>query len=127
MRSGIGGTSSVAFLTQLAGLGVGAVVALVLLAYPLWFTLAGPAHLSGRVWPTLTAGVGGITPSGLWHLRFSTATPALPASSAATWGRRYRRISISAWASSWRSQEVSFSGGAIGGCGCSAGWGRSAS
>ncbi len=55
------------------GLGVGVVVALVLLAYPLWFTLAGPAHLSGRVWPTLTAGAGGITPSGLWHLRFSTA------------------------------------------------------
>jgi hypothetical protein len=55
------------------GLGVAAVLALVLLAYPLWFTLAGPAHLSGRVWPTLTVGVGGITPSGLWHLRFSTA------------------------------------------------------
>src|SRR5436190_2530493 len=55
------------------GLGVGALVALVLLAYPLWFTFAGPAHLSGRVWPTLTAGNGGITPSALAHLRFSTA------------------------------------------------------
>ena len=55
------------------GLGVAVVVALLLLAYPVWFTLAGPAHLSGRVWPTLPAGVGGITPSGLWHLRFSTA------------------------------------------------------
>jgi hypothetical protein len=55
------------------GLGIGAVVALVLLAYPLWFALAGSAHLSGRVWPTLTAGSGGITPSGLWHLGFSTS------------------------------------------------------
>jgi hypothetical protein len=55
------------------GLGVAALVALVLLAYPLWFALAGPAHLSGRVWPTLTAGNGGITPSGLWQLGFSTS------------------------------------------------------
>ena len=55
------------------GLGVAVGVAVLLLGYPVWFTLAGPAHLSGRVWPTLPAGVGGITPSGLWHLRFSTA------------------------------------------------------
>jgi hypothetical protein len=55
------------------GLGAGAVVTLVLLAYPLWFTFAGPAHLSGLVWPTLTPGTGGLTPSAIWHLRFSTA------------------------------------------------------
>src|SRR5205807_1640490 len=52
------------------GLAVGAIVALVLLAYPLWFTVAGPAHLSGLVWPTLTPGGVGITPSGLWRLTF---------------------------------------------------------
>jgi hypothetical protein len=55
------------------GLGAGAVVALVLLAYPLWFTFAGPAHLSGLVWPTLTPGTGGLTPSAIWHVHFSTA------------------------------------------------------
>jgi hypothetical protein len=52
------------------GLGMGAVVALVLLAYPLWFTVAGPAHLSGLVWPTLTPGGVGISPNGLWQLTF---------------------------------------------------------
>jgi hypothetical protein len=30
-----------------------------LLAYPVWFTLAGPAHLSGRIWPGYFAGIGG--------------------------------------------------------------------
>jgi hypothetical protein len=34
-------------------LGVGALTAGVLLAYPAWFALAGPAHLSGLVWPGL--------------------------------------------------------------------------
>ena len=55
------------------GIGAGAVVALILLAYPLWFTFAGPAHLSGLVWPTLTPGTGGVTPSAIWHVHFSTA------------------------------------------------------
>jgi hypothetical protein len=58
------------------GLEAASVVALVLLAYPLWVTFAGPAHLSGLVWPTLQPGVGGISPSGLYHLRFSTADAA---------------------------------------------------
>jgi hypothetical protein len=34
-------------------LGAGAVTAGVLLAYPVWFALAGPGHLSGLVWPGL--------------------------------------------------------------------------
>ena len=33
------------------GLAAGAIVAVVLLAYPAWFALAGPAHVSGLVWP----------------------------------------------------------------------------
>ncbi len=33
------------------GLAAGAIVAVVLLAYPAWFALAGPAHISGLVWP----------------------------------------------------------------------------
>jgi len=57
----------------LRGLGVAVAVALVLLAYPLWFALAGPAHLSGLVWPTLEPGAGGIVLSNLWHLRVMTA------------------------------------------------------
>jgi hypothetical protein len=35
-------------------------VAGALLAYPLWFALDGPAHLSGLVWPSIPPGTGGI-------------------------------------------------------------------
>jgi len=54
----------------LRGLGAAAGIAVVLLGYPLWFTLLGPAHLSGLVWPSITPGYGNLTPSDLWHLRF---------------------------------------------------------
>ena len=58
------------------GLGIAVVVAGVLLAYPLWFAVAGPAHLSGRIWPAGTAGSsllgsGPIDFSDLWHLRLA--------------------------------------------------------
>jgi hypothetical protein len=33
------------------GLTVGGSAAVAFLAYPVWFALAGPAHLSGRIWP----------------------------------------------------------------------------
>ena len=52
----------------LRGLGVAAVVGLVVLAYPLWFALAGPAHFSGLVWPTIRPGSGGITLGSLVNL-----------------------------------------------------------
>jgi hypothetical protein len=54
------------------GLGAAVAVAFILLAYPLWFTFEGPAHLSGLVWPTLEPGAGGIVLSNLWHLRVMT-------------------------------------------------------
>ena len=41
------------------GLAAGGVTAVVLLAYPLWFAFAGPAHLSGRIWPSLDLAYGG--------------------------------------------------------------------
>jgi hypothetical protein len=37
------------------GLGIGAGVGVVLLAYPAWFALDGPAHLSGLIWPNIEA------------------------------------------------------------------------
>ena len=43
------------------GLGIAAGTATVLLAWPTWFALAGPAHTSGRVWPTLELGLEGAT------------------------------------------------------------------
>ena len=41
------------------GLASGIVTAGVLLAYPAWFALAGPAHLSGQVWSFLNLKAGG--------------------------------------------------------------------
>lgn len=43
------------------GLGTGAAVSLLLLAYPAWFALAGPGAIHGRVWPTLFLGIEGAT------------------------------------------------------------------
>jgi hypothetical protein len=55
------------------GLAATAAVALVLLAYPVWFALDGPAHLTGLVWPTIPPGSGGITLGNLWHPGYMTA------------------------------------------------------
>jgi len=44
------------------GLAVGVVVGSVLLAWPVWFALDGPAHLSGLVWPNVGV-IGGFIPS----------------------------------------------------------------
>jgi hypothetical protein len=43
------------------GLVTAAATAGVLLAWPTWFALAGPVHISGRVWPTLYLGFEGTT------------------------------------------------------------------
>jgi hypothetical protein len=43
----------------LVGLAAGVVTAAALLAYPVWFALAGPAHISGPVWPGLYLGYEG--------------------------------------------------------------------
>ncbi len=51
------------------GLVAGAVVAAVLLAYPLWFFVAGPAHLDGTLWSTDVPGALGNAASNFWsHL-----------------------------------------------------------
>ena len=57
----------------LVGLAAGAAVVVVLLAYPLWFALGGPAHLSGLVWPTLVPGLFGIGFSELVRLNSTGA------------------------------------------------------
>src|ERR1700722_2938942 len=50
------------------GLGAGAVTAVALLAYPVWFALAGPGHLSGPIWPK------GVSPLFPYGIGFSGAT-----------------------------------------------------
>lgn len=42
----------------LVGLGVAVGISAVVLAYPAWVALAGPAHLSGLIWPASSTGTG---------------------------------------------------------------------
>ena len=49
------------------GLAIAVGVSAVLLAYPVWFALAGPHHLTGRVWPSITPGWYGLTPAAFVH------------------------------------------------------------
>ncbi len=58
------------------GLAVGTATAVVLLLYPVWFALAGPAHLSGPIWPGSIFAFGG-TPL----RQFLTPPPAVTGSS----------------------------------------------
>ena len=48
------------------GLGLSVVVAAALLAYPVWFFAAGPAHLSGSVWSSNVPGLVGNNVGNLW-------------------------------------------------------------
>ncbi|MGO9344419.1 MAG: hypothetical protein ACLP6E_18180 [Acidimicrobiales bacterium] len=57
----------------LRALAVAASVSIILLAYPLWFALDGPAHLAGLIWPTLPPGAGGIALGNVWHVGYQTA------------------------------------------------------
>lgn len=45
----------------------------VLLAYPLWFALAGPGHLSGPIWLVRSLGYGGNSVQTFWHLSYTPA------------------------------------------------------
>ena len=57
----------------LRGLGAAAAAIVVALAYPLWFLLAGPSHLSGLVWPNLKPGAGGVVLSSIAQIGFLSA------------------------------------------------------
>jgi hypothetical protein len=53
----------------LTGVGTAVAVTAILLAYPVWFFLAGPAHLTGMLWSTNVPGNLGNSISNLWsHL-----------------------------------------------------------
>jgi hypothetical protein len=54
------------FRYAMVGLGLSVVAAAGLLAYPVWFFAAGPAHLSGSVWSTNVPGQIGNTVGNLW-------------------------------------------------------------
>ena len=75
-----------------------------LLAWPVWFALEGPAHLSGLVWPNVGV-IGGFIPLELRHDRVPAAAPSSSWPSAATraprWPRRPTWAGAS-WPSWWR-------------------------
>ncbi len=54
-------------MEALPALGIAAGVTVVLLAYPLWFFFAGPAHLTGRAWPDSPAGTVANTWAAFWN------------------------------------------------------------
>ena len=58
-------------------LAVGVGVGVVLLAWPVWFALAGPAHLSGLVWPNISK-LGGFLPSSFVTTAYPSRTHHLP-------------------------------------------------
>jgi hypothetical protein len=60
------------FRRVVVGLSWAAAVMVVLLAYPAWFALAGPAHLAGLVWPGLGGGAYGSTLPPLVHATYYT-------------------------------------------------------
>lgn len=78
-----------------AGLAVGLGVGTLLLAWPVWYALAGPAHLSGLVWPDVGI-IGGFIPSSFvtrgpeTHTVFLTLGgyegPTLPSEAYLGWG-----------------------------------------
>jgi hypothetical protein len=78
------------------GLSVGGGAGAVLLAYPVWFALDGPAHLSGLIWPNIEA-LGGFTGSSFVGANYLPGTnvyaalggytgPQLPSAGYLGWG-----------------------------------------
>ncbi len=96
------------------GLGLGAV----LLAWPVWFALDGPAHLSGLVWPNLSK-LGGFLPSSF----VTTAYPSrkfvflalggyegAPLASAAFLGWSFLVVLVAGTLAFWRDRRLWFFG-----------------
>ena len=54
----------------LQGLGTAAGICVVVLAYPIWFALAGPRHVSGAIWPGTD--IAGVFPTGLFSAHETT-------------------------------------------------------
>ncbi len=53
------------------GVAVAAGLVVVVLAYPAWYALAGPAHLGGKIWPGIPV-IGGLLPSAFVNPSYAT-------------------------------------------------------
>ncbi len=101
------------------GLAVGIGVGSVLLAWPVWFALDGPAHLSGLVWRDLPA-VGGFRASNFFSSDLPSGTGSLyltlggyegaPLASAAYLGWGLVAVSVAGVAAFWRDAKMWFFG-----------------
>ena len=94
---------------------------MVLLAWPVWFALEGPAHLSGLVWPNVGV-IGGFIPSSF----VTTAYPprhnvflalggyeGAPLGSAAYLGWSFLVVMVAGLAAFWRDRRLWFFGFAV--------------
>ena len=110
------------------GLAVGLGVGAALLAWPVWFALDGPAHLSGLVWPNVNV-LGGFIPSsfvgtGYPHgnasscLWAATTGASLPSGGLSRAGASWR-CSLAGTAAFWRDRRLWFFGFVLVVCGVS--------
>ncbi len=99
-------------------LAVGLVVAVVLLAWPVWFALEGPAHLSGLVWPNVGV-IGGFIPSSFVTTSFPErhnvflalgGYEGAPLGSAAYVGWSFLLVMVAGLAAFWRDRRLWFFG-----------------
>ncbi len=108
----------------LGALAVGVGLATALLAWPVWFALEGPGHLTGLVWPNVGV-IGGFIPSSF----VATSYPqgkivflalggygGLPLPSAAFLGWSFLAVLVAGLAAFWRDRRLWFFGFALAVC-----------
>jgi hypothetical protein len=105
-------------------LGVGFGLALVLLAWPVWFALEGPAHLSGLVWPNVGV-IGGFIPSSFVSAAYPPPKNVFlalggyegaPLASSAYLGWSFLAVLVAGLAVFWRERRLWFFGFALAVC-----------
>ena len=99
-----------------AALGIGLGLGAVLLAWPVWFALEGPAHLSGLVWPNVGV-IGGFIPSSFVTTGYPSALHSFlplsgyegaPLASAAYIGWGFLAVMVVGLAVFWRDRRLWF-------------------
>jgi hypothetical protein len=99
-----------------AALGIGLGLGAVLLAWPVWFALEGPAHLSGLVWPNVGV-IGGFIPSSFVTTAYPSALHSFiplsgyegaPLASAAYIGWGFLAVMVVGLAVFWRDRRLWF-------------------
>ena len=107
------------------GLAIGLGLGLVLLAWPVWFALKGPASLSGLVWPNVGV-IGGFIPSSFVTTGYPPTSNVFlklggyegaPLASAAYLGWSFLAVMVAGLVAFWRDRRLWFFGFALLVCG----------